>query len=91
VQTCRITGDNGRSLGSFQLQRHFRGGFSLRDFCNTPSLQAQLALRALRISRGTGDVRRAFARYMGRRGADAEVCRRVRTYERLTELAAEAA
>ncbi len=87
VRDCRVLGDGGRAAGAFQLWPHWRGGFGLRDFCRTPSLQAQLALRALRRCRGDGGPRRAFARFLGRPGGDAEVLRRLRTYERLRRLA----
>jgi hypothetical protein len=86
VQTCRVRGDGGRALTLFQLHRHWRGGFSDRDVCGTLSLQAQLALRALRSCRGSGTPRRAFARYTGRRLQDAEVSRRVATLARLRRL-----
>lgn len=88
VLDCRVRGDHGRALGAFQLWRHWRGGFRDRDVCQTPSLQAQLALRALRICGGAGGPRRAFARFTGRPAGDAEVSRRVQTYERLRALAA---
>jgi len=87
VEDCRVVGDHGLALGGPQLHPHFRGGFSRRDYCGTPSLQAQLAVRALRMCRGGGTVRRAIARYMGRRERDPEVNRRVAAYEDLWHLA----
>lgn len=87
VENCTIVGDHGLALGGPQLHPHWRGGFSRRDYCATPSLQAQLALRALRICRGDGSVRRGFARFLGRPARDPEVSRRVAAYEHLRALA----
>jgi len=79
VLDCRILGDNGHAFGGFQLHRqHIRG--PIGEFCRSPRLQAELALRAL--SHGK-TVRTRIAAFMGRRENDKEVSRRVKRYERL--------
>lgn len=48
VARCVVTGDKGRSIGSFQVQRHAWGGHSRDDVCESDALQATLSLDVMR-------------------------------------------
>lgn len=83
VQTCRVKGDGGLALGSYQLHKHWRAGYPESRLCSDLVLQTRLADRALRACRGEkGSHRRAFARFLGRPENDPEVARRVATFQR---------
>jgi hypothetical protein len=50
VQRCKIRGDRGRSIGLFQLMRGMAwNGHTEQEICTSDTLQAELALRVLRI------------------------------------------
>jgi hypothetical protein len=52
VRRCAIKGDQGRSIGLFQLQRGWTwGGNSLADICASDAMQVRLALRVLKTYR----------------------------------------
>lgn len=77
VETCRVVGDGGRAVSSYQLWRHHWRGHTRSEICSDPALAAGLALGALRFGR---TVRARIAAFMGRGQQDPEVSRRVRLY-----------
>lgn len=84
VEDCRRTGDRGRSVSMFQLQRHWWGGHSRREVCGSNRLASRLALRALRkLGLTKGSWWPAFRAYVGCRASDERVAYRARLYGRL--------
>jgi len=64
VARCAVTGDQGRSVGAFQLMRgRAWNGHARAEICESDALQASLALRVLGMSRRTGldGMLRAYA------------------------------
>jgi hypothetical protein len=52
VRRCAVTGDHGKSVGLFQLQRGWTwGGNEQKDICASDALQIRLALRVLKMYR----------------------------------------
>lgn len=48
VANCERTGDHGRSIGLWQIQRHWWRGHSRDEICSDPTLAAHLAAKAWR-------------------------------------------
>jgi hypothetical protein len=84
VEDCRRTGDHGRAISEFQLQRYWWAGHSRREICGSNRLAARLALRALkRLGFCRGSWWPAFRAYVGCRASDARVTYRARLFGRL--------
>lgn len=64
VARCLVTGDNGRSVGAYQVMRgRAWDGHTRAEICESDELQADLALRVLAMSRRAGldGMMRAYA------------------------------
>lgn len=74
VQTCKVTGDNGRAMSAYQLHPWlWRTNYGKAWVCADPQWSARLALFALGSK---GSARTRIARFMGRAPKDREVNRR---------------
>jgi hypothetical protein len=83
VMDCRILGDHGRAFGGWQIHRQHWVRYTVAEFCRSPKLQAEIAIKCL--SHGVSP-RTRIAAFMGRRESDKEVNRRVIRFERLLTL-----
>lgn len=86
VETCRRTGDHGRSVSMFQLRHFWRVGFTRAEVCKSNRLAAWLALGVLRYHGFDRSPERAFRRYVGCKPADERATSRVTIYRRLRRL-----
>lgn len=83
VETCRRTGDHGRSISMFQLRRFWWGGHTRREICGSNRLAAWLALRVLRTHGFERSPERAFRAYVGCSARDERVRSRIIIWRRL--------
>jgi hypothetical protein len=93
VESCRITGDDGRAVGAFQIHKHWWNGHTRAEICASNRLSAALAARSLRTlrTRTGGNMARAMRSYIGCAATDIRVVRRVRRHEQLMLAARKAA
>ena len=85
IETCEVTGDNGRAIGLTQLHWYHWGRYTKDEICGNTKLQMAIALRALG-EKSVGDSER-MARYLGRKPGDEEVLRRVTLIAQLRGIA----
>lgn len=83
VETCKRTGDHGRSISEFQLRRFWWDGHTRAEICASNRLASLLALRALRSLGLERAPAEAFRRYVGCRAGDRRVSFRVALWRRL--------
>lgn len=84
VETCRVTGDGGRSVSAYQLGKWWWAGYSQAEVCASNQLAASLAASALTVlSHRTGGLPGAMRAYVGCRPGDVRSVRRIQLYRKL--------
>lgn len=88
VETCRMTGDDGRAISLWQLHAHWLAGHDRAEVCASNGLATMLAAGELMTLRARcGAIRCAMARYVGAPPRDPRVARRVELFGRLLSTA----
>jgi hypothetical protein len=89
VETCRITGDGGLAISSFQLHRYWWGPYSRRELCASNGAAAERAAHTLRVLVvTTGSFVGALRAYVGCRATDPRAMRRGANFRKLHQLPA---
>ena len=88
VETCKVTGDGGRAISSFQLHRHWWGEFTRTEICASNVVAAARAARALTVLARRGGFENALRLYVGCRASDPRATKRRATLRRLRALPA---
>lgn len=86
VESCRVTGDSGRSVSMWQVQRHWYGPYSRRQLCRSNALAAKRGAVALRTYATGTSYEAAVVRYMGCGWRDPRGNKRRNTLRRLKAL-----
>lgn len=88
VETCKVTGDGGLAISSFQLHKYWRVGFSPAEICRSHLVATALAARALMVLARYAGIENAFRLYVGCRVHDVRAVRRRMMFQRLRALPA---
>jgi hypothetical protein len=88
VETCKVTGDGGLAISSFQLHAHWLGGFSRQAVCRSNLLAAARAGHAMLVLARVGGMENALHLYVGCRATDPRATRRRSRIQQLQRLPA---
>jgi hypothetical protein len=81
VETCVITGDGGRAVSAFQLQKWWWAGYTRAEICSSNRLAVWLAASTLTVlSHRTGGTIGALRAYVGCAPGDPRSVKRIKAY-----------
>jgi hypothetical protein len=86
IESCRVTGDNGKSVTGFQLQSHNWGPYSRKEICASNLYAARRAAAVLATHARRRTYAYAVVRYMGYGARDNGRCATLRRLKALPEV-----